>query len=52
VIADQEQLRTAAHRQQTASAITLTTLRAALIILAVTIVTFSAGVWAASNLGK
>jgi hypothetical protein len=52
VIADQDQLRTAAHRQQTAGAITLTTLRAALIILAVTIVTFSAGVWAASNLGN
>jgi hypothetical protein len=52
VIADQDQLRTAAHRQQTAGAITLTTLRAALIILVVTIVTFSAGVWAASNLGN
>jgi hypothetical protein len=32
--------------------ITLSTLRAALIILAVTVATFSAGVWAASNLGK
>lgn len=52
VIADQEQIRTATHRQQTAGMITLTTLRAALIILVVTIVTFSAGVWAATTLGN
>jgi hypothetical protein len=52
VIADQQQIRTAAHRQQTAGAITLTTLRAALIIVVVTIVTFSAGVWAATTLGN
>jgi hypothetical protein len=52
VIADQEEIRTATHRQQTAGMITLTTLRAALIIIVVTIVTFSAGVWAASNLGN
>lgn len=52
VIADQEQVRAATQRQKTRGMITLTTLRAALIILAVTVATFSAGVWAASNLGK
>ena len=52
VIADQEQIRTAAHRKKTAGLITITTLRAALIIVAVTIATFSAGVWAASTLGN
>ena len=52
VIADQEQLRTAALRQQTAGKITLTTLRAVLVILVVTVVTFSAGVWAATHLGN
>lgn len=52
VIADQEQIRTAALRQQTAGKITLTTLRAVLVILVVTAVTFSAGVWAATHLGN
>lgn len=52
VIADQEQIRSKADRREAAGMITLTTLRAALIILAVTVATFSAGVWAASNLGK
>ena len=52
VIADQELIRSKADRHQTAGLITLTTLRAVLIILAVTVATFSAGVWAASNLGK
>jgi predicted anti-sigma-YlaC factor YlaD len=52
VIADQEQVRFATQRQRTRGVITLTTLRAALVIVVVTIVTFSAGVWAASNLGN
>ena len=52
VIADQEQLRTAAIRQHTAGKITLTTLRAVLVILVVTAVTFSAGVWAAAQFGN
>ena len=52
VIADQEQVRFTTERQRTRGLITLTTLRAALIIVAVTIATFSAGVWAASNLGN
>lgn len=52
VIADQEQIRTAALRHQAADKITLTTLRAALVIVVVTIVTFSAGVWAATTLGN
>jgi hypothetical protein len=52
VIADQQQIHSKADRQQAAGLITLTTLRAVLIILAVTVATFSAGVWAASNLGK
>ena len=52
VIADQEQLRTAAAHQRTKGVITLTALRAFLVIMAVTIATFSAGVWAASLLGN
>jgi hypothetical protein len=52
VIADQQQIRAKADRRQNVGMITLSTLRAALIILAVTVATFSAGVWAASNLGK
>jgi hypothetical protein len=52
VIADQQQIHNKADRQQAAGLITLTTLRAVLIILAVTVATFSAGVWAASNLGN
>ena len=52
VIADQEQIRSKADRREAVGMITLTTLRAALIILAVTVATFSAGVWAASNLGN
>ena len=52
VIADQEQLRTAATYQRTKGVITLTALRAFLVIVAVTIATFSAGVWAASILGN
>jgi hypothetical protein len=51
VIADQEQLRAAAAHQRTKGVITLTALRAILVIVAVTIATFSAGVWAASILG-
>ena len=52
VIADQDRLRSATQRQQTRGIITLTTLRASLVIVVVTIVTFSAGVWAASTLGN
>jgi hypothetical protein len=52
VIADQQQIRTAAQRQQTAGKFTVNSLRVALVILVVTAVTFSAGVWAASNLGN
>jgi len=52
VIADQESRQAAASRQRVAGLITLTTLRALLIIVAVTVATFSAGVWAASILGE
>lgn len=52
VIADQAERRASVQRQQTTGLITLTTLRAVLVILVVTIVTFSAGVWAATNLGN
>lgn len=52
VIADQDHVRAVTQRQQTRGMITLTTLRAALVIVVVTIVTFSAGVWAATNLGN
>ncbi len=52
VIDDQQQRRGKANRRGAVRMITLTTLRAALIILAVTVATFSAGVWAASHLGN
>jgi hypothetical protein len=52
VIADQESRQATASRQRVAGLISLTALRAFLILLAVTVATFSAGVWAASVLGE